>query len=400
MTFENLGFYTLAGAAQSPRDLLTEVADAERLGLGWVFISERFNVKEAATLSGAVGAASTTLHIATAATNHHTRHPIVTASYATTMHRLTGGRFTLGLGRGIGPLTAALGLAPVTTAQLEDFAGLMRRLWHGETIIGHDGPAGAYPFLRLDPAFDEDIPLGITAFGVNTLRLAGRAFDQVVLHTFFDDETLVRCVRTVKDAAEQAGRDPATVRVWSCLATVGDHLPEPVRLKKTVGRMATYLQAYGDLLVSTNGWDPAPLERFRADPFVAGYRGAIDQTATTEELEHVATLIPLGVAGDGGDGITRAVRGRRAAPVRPRRRRRHPPRVLAGRPRTGRAGVGRSAPLTVRRRAGRGDASPAGGRWCRRRSRRSAGTPRVGRSSRPAVGRPRAPRRRHVPLRR
>ncbi len=34
------------------------------------------------------------------------------------------------------------------------------------------------------------------------------------------------------------------------------------------------------------------LARFRADPFVAGFRGALDATATTEELEHVATLIP------------------------------------------------------------------------------------------------------------
>jgi probable F420-dependent oxidoreductase len=208
------------------------------------------------------------------------------------MHRLTRGRFTLGLGRGIAPLTAALGLPPVTTAQLEDFAGLMRRLWRGETVIGHDGPCGRYPFLRLDPAFDEDIPLGVTAFGPNTLRLAGRAFDQVVLHTFFEDDTLQRCVRTVKDEAERAGRDPATVKVWSCLATIGDHLPDDVRLKKTVGRMATYLQAYGDLMVSTNRWDPEPLARFRADPFVAGFRGALDQTATTAELEHVATLIP------------------------------------------------------------------------------------------------------------
>ena len=57
----------------------------------------------------------------------------------------------LGLGRGIGPMMGALGLPPVTTAQLEDFAGLMRRLWRGETIVGHDGPAGRYPFLRLDP---------------------------------------------------------------------------------------------------------------------------------------------------------------------------------------------------------------------------------------------------------
>ena len=75
-----------------------------------------------------MGAVSTNLQIATGATNHNTRHPIITASYATTMHRLTDGRFTLGLGRGIGPMMGALGLPPVTTAQLEDFAGLMRRL--------------------------------------------------------------------------------------------------------------------------------------------------------------------------------------------------------------------------------------------------------------------------------
>ena len=75
---DDLGFYTLAGRRRSPRDLIHEVHDGERLGLGWVFISERFNVKEAATLSGAVGAVSTTLQIATAATNHNTRHPIVT----------------------------------------------------------------------------------------------------------------------------------------------------------------------------------------------------------------------------------------------------------------------------------------------------------------------------------
>ena len=289
---DRLGFYTLAGAPASPRELIDEVRDGEEMGFGSVFISERFNIKEAATLSGAVGAVSSRIQIATAATNHFTRHPIVTASYATTMHRLTDGRFTLGLGRGIGPLTAALGYPAVTTAQLEDFAGLMRRLWNGEMILGHDGPAGKYRYLRLDPEFDEAIPLGITAFGPNTLRLAGRAFDQVVLHTFFTDETLSRCVKTVKDAAEQAGRDPDSVKVWSCFATIGDHIPEPIRLKKTVGRLATYLQGYGDLMVETNRWDPAVLAHFRADSFVSSFSGAIDGKATTAELEHVATLLP------------------------------------------------------------------------------------------------------------
>lgn len=287
-----LAFYTLAGAPQSPRELIAEIRDAEALGIGSAFISERFNIKEAATLSGAAGAVSERIGIATGATNHNTRHPMVTASYATTMHRLTGGRFALGLGRGIAPLFDAYGIPRITTAQLEDVAGLLRRLWRGETVIGHDGAAGTWPVLRLDPSFDEAIPLMLTAFGPNSLALGGRAFDGVILHTFFTDETLARCVRTVKEAAEQAGRDPASVRVWSCFATVGDHIPEPLRLKKTVGRLATYLQAYGDLMVTTNRWDPDVLRRFREDDLVRSFPGAIDDKADTAQLEHIAKLIP------------------------------------------------------------------------------------------------------------
>ncbi len=291
-SLNELGFYTLAGAPKTPRDLIAEVQQGEALGLGSSFISERFNIKEAATLSGAVGAVSTELGIATAATNHNTRHPMVTASFAMTMHRLTGGRFSLGLGRGIAAMFNAFGLPSIKTAEIEDFVGLMRRIWRGEVVVGHDGPAGRYPLLTMGPDYDEHIPMTFTAFGPNSLALGGRVFDAVVLHTFFTDETTARCVEAVKQAAEKAGRDPASVRVWSCFATVGDHLPEAIRLKKTVGRMATYLQGYGDLMVSTNQWDPKVLQRFREDEWVSGFRGAIDATATTEELEHVATLIP------------------------------------------------------------------------------------------------------------
>jgi len=287
-----IGFYTLAGAPKSPRDLIAEVQMAEQLGIGSCFISERFNIKEIATLSGAVGAISSKIGIATAATNHNTRHPIVTAAYASTMHFLTEGRFSLGLGRGIDAIFKAFGLPKITTAQMEDFAQLMRRLHHGETIIGHNGAAGKWPALRLDPAFDEHIPLTLTAFGPNSLALGGRAFDAVVLHTFFTDETTRRVVKQVKVAAEEAGRNPDHVRVWSCFATIGDHLPYDVRLKKTVGRMSTYLQAYGDLMVRTNDWDPQVLKNFRANKFVANFQGALDQKATTKELELVAELIP------------------------------------------------------------------------------------------------------------
>ncbi len=297
-----LGYYTLAGHADSPRSLIRDCHRAEAMGLGSTFISERFNVKDAAVLSGAVGAASETLGIATAATNHTTRHPMVTATIATTMHRLTEGRFSLGLGRGIDLLNGLYGIPTATMAQLEDIIGILRRLWHGDLVMGHDGPAGQFQFLHQSGDFDEDIPVVMTAMGDRTLEFAGRVVDGVVLHTYFTDETLARCVAAVHRGAEQAGRDPASVRIWSVLATVGDHLPEEVRLRKTVGRLATYLQGYGDLMVRANGWDPAVLERFRSDDVVASFPGALDATGTTEVLEHVAGLLPgewLGAAATG-----------------------------------------------------------------------------------------------------
>jgi probable F420-dependent oxidoreductase len=287
-----LGFYTLAGAPTSPRELIDEVIDAERLGLGTAFISERFNIKEAATLSGAAGAVSTRIGIATGATNHNTRHPMVTASYATTMDRLTDGRFALGLGRGIAPMFNAFGIPPITTAQLEDVVGLLRKVWSGQPVFGHDGPAGRYPVLAMDWGKTEPVPLMFTAFGPNSLALGGRAFDGVILHTFFEDETVARCVATIRGAAEQAGRDPASIRIWSCLATVGDHLPEALRLKKTVGRLATYLQGYGDLLVETNRWDAAELARVRESELFRSFGGAIDQVGTTEQLQQLQEVLP------------------------------------------------------------------------------------------------------------
>jgi probable F420-dependent oxidoreductase len=184
------------------------------------------------------------------------------------------------------------GMAHITTAQMEDFVGIMRRMFHGETILGHDGPAGSWPVLQLDTTLDEHLPMSLVALGPNSLKLGGRCFDEVILHTYFSDAATERCVRIVKESAEKAGRNPDTVRVWSCFATIGDHIPEPLRIKKSIGRLATYLQGYGDLMVSINQWDPAVLARFRSDPVVQNIPGSIDGIGTPEQLEHIATLLP------------------------------------------------------------------------------------------------------------
>lgn len=281
-----LACYGLAGHTDQPADLLDEVRLAEELGIGSVFLSERFNLKDAGVLAGAAAAATTRLGIATAATNHNTRHPLVTATMATTLHRLSGGRYALGLGRGFDLLFDVMGLPRVTGAQMEDAIGIYRRLWHGEAF-GHDGPAGSYPYLSQDRSFDEDIPVLMMAIGPKSLELAGRVADGVVLHTFFTDEALARAVETVRSSAERAGRDPATVRVWSVLATVEESIPEEQQLRKLVGRLATYLQGYGEVLVRANRWDLEALERFRADDLVQGYPGAFDAIGTVDELSHL-----------------------------------------------------------------------------------------------------------------
>lgn len=278
-----IGCYGLAGHSTNPRDLLDEVRLAESLGIGSVFLSERFNVKDAGVMAGAVAAATERIGIGTAATNHNTRHPLVTATMATTLHRLSGGRYAFGLGRGFDLLFDVMGLPRVTGGQMADAIGIYRRLWHGEGF-GHSGPAGDYPWLSQDSSFDEDIPVLMMAIGDKSLRLAGRVADGVVLHTFFTDETLARAVATVRAAAEEAGRDPASVRIWSVLATVEDSIPEEARLRKLVGRLATYLQGYGEVLVRANGWSLEDLQRFREHPLVVGYPGAFDAIGTTEEL--------------------------------------------------------------------------------------------------------------------
>lgn len=292
MRFPELGFYTLPGRVSDPRPLLQEVADAERVGLGSAWISERPDVKEAAALSGAAVARTAELAVAVGVTNPNTRHPIMTASLAATCSALSGGRFALGLGRGFAMRSDMWGVPRVTRAMLADTAGVLRRLWAGEKIVGHDGPAGRFPYLSLDAVVEPPPPLLLAALGPKSQALAGRAFDAALLHSHWGDAAVAAAVARVRAAAERAGRDPARVQVWSCLVTACD-LPEPVMLRHVVRRMTTYLQipGYGELIVDANGWDRAVLDRLRAHPLLQG--GLADAMEfSLEELRQLRDVYP------------------------------------------------------------------------------------------------------------
>jgi 5,10-methylenetetrahydromethanopterin reductase len=290
--FPEIGFYTLPGRVSDPRPMLQDVGDAAEIGLGSVWISERHDVKESAVLSGAAAAVTDALAIAVGVTNPNTRHLIVTAAIGSTMHALSGGRFALGLGRGFDIRSDMWGVPRVTRAMLEDTAHLLRRVWAGEKIFGHDGPAGRFPYLSLDYVADPAPPLVVAALGPKMQEMGGRAFDAVLLHAHWTDRAVADCVARVRRGAERAGRDPNVVQVWSCLVTAAE-LPESVELRHVVRRMTTYMQipGYGELIVDANGWDRAVLDRLRSHPALQG--GLADATEfTDDELRAIRDTYP------------------------------------------------------------------------------------------------------------
>ena len=291
--FPELSCYLLPGHTTTPVDVIEEAKQAEALGLGKVWLSERFDVKDAGVICSAALAVTDSIHVATAATNIHTRHPMVLATMCSSLHHLSGGRFELGLARGVGIRNQLMGLNKVSNAQMAEGVELLRKLWHGEKIMGHDGKMGNLPYLSMGDWMDADIPIHFAGFGPKSLRFAGEHFDGVHLHSFITDQGLRRARTYVREGAEKAGRNPDDIKIWSVLATVLNPTREDL-LRKLVARMATYMQApdYVELLIELNEWDPEVLTAFRASELVSSIAGGIDSVATLEQLEAISELIP------------------------------------------------------------------------------------------------------------
>jgi 5,10-methylenetetrahydromethanopterin reductase len=288
-----LGAYVLPGRVDDPRPAIDQARAAEELGLGSVWVGERFGTKDAGALAAAIGQATSTVGIGTAITTFATRHPLSLASLAMTIQALTAGRFTLGVGRSVAPLWRSLGLPNMTSDVLVDSVDIVGRLCRGEKVT-YDGPAGRFRSLRLGdlPAVAPP-PILLAAIGPKTLALAGRHFDGVILHPFLTVDAVERSAAIARRAAETAGRDPATVRVCATVVVAPD-LPPAEEQAVVAARAVTYFQipGFGELLAGVNGWDPAPLGHLRAHPQLANLRGSADNAFTRDELADVAGRLP------------------------------------------------------------------------------------------------------------
>ena len=291
--FERFGTYILPGRVADPQRGIDEATEAERIGLGAVWISERYATKEPAVLSGAVSQVVKNVRIA--GTMYVTmRHPLVTASVANLMQQLSGDRFRLLLARAVPKYMAQMGSAPITFPRLADAISIYRRLWAGETVA-YEGILGKFPQMVLTDRYDGPPPPVIfTAIGPKSLAFAGEHCDGVLLHPFITAEGVTRSANIVHQAAEAAGRDPKSVRIYHNVVVAPD-LPKDEEEAVVGGRAITYLQlpGFGEMLVQTNGWDVGVLGQIRSHPLLAnlGNKNA-DQSFTRQQLVEVSHVLP------------------------------------------------------------------------------------------------------------
>lgn len=291
-SLDDLSVYVLPGRSADPAAGLEQAREAERLGFGGVYVSERLDLKEAGATCGALVAVTQRARVGTALIHQGTRHPLTIAALAATLQTMSGGRFVLGLGRGLAALAPSLGLAKPTLAGMEHLVGVVRRLWAGERI-SEEGAAGNFRSLRfaeVPPVKAPPVVFG--TIGRLGLQLAGRAFDGVILHPFLTVDAVAASVALVRDAAERRGRDPSSVRVISTLVAGPDLASDRLDLAVRA-RAVSYFQVrgLGEQLVERNGWDPGVLDRIRSHPTLAG-SGIADTALTRDRLVASAEAIP------------------------------------------------------------------------------------------------------------
>jgi 5,10-methylenetetrahydromethanopterin reductase len=301
-----LGCYVLPGGVPDPRLGLDQAREAEGMGLGAVWIGERYDTKDLPSLAGAISQVTSQVRIGAAITHTGLRHPMVLASMGQTLQSLTNGRFVLGLGRSANWRWRAYGVQPPTSEVLADTADILRRLWAGETVT-YDGPAGHYPSLRL-PQRPEVAPppLLLAAVGPKTIATAGRSFDGVILHPFLTVEAVRRSTAALRESAERAGRDPDQLRCVATVVVAPDTSPKEAALA-IQARAAGYfsVEGLGDALVQANRWDPAELAGYRAQPPLVELGGLpADKHLTRQQLIELCSGMPASwlpsssVAGD------------------------------------------------------------------------------------------------------
>ncbi|MCH6172504.1 TIGR03842 family LLM class F420-dependent oxidoreductase, partial [Pseudonocardia alaniniphila] len=193
--------------AQTVVDLM---ARADELGFshGWTFDSQVL-WQEPYVIYPRILERTSRLTVGPMVTNPSTRDWTVIASMHATLIEMFGNRTICGIGRGDSAVRVQ-GRPPTTLARLEASMHVIRELAEGRAV-DLDGTTVHMPWIPQGAA----LPIWMAGYGPKALDLVGRAADGFILQ--LADPYLVEwTVKTVRAAAEAAGRNPAAITI--CVA--------------------------------------------------------------------------------------------------------------------------------------------------------------------------------------
>jgi probable F420-dependent oxidoreductase len=176
--------------------------------------------------------------------------PILLAKMLTTIDHLSGGRLDAGIGLGWMPeeFTATGARYDHRGARTEDFIRCLQAIWTDD-VVEYRSPSYEVPRSRVDPKPLQQPypPLLLGGAAAPSLRRAGRMAAGWVSSSRADPSTLAQSVDVVRSAAEEAGRDPASLR-FVCRAVTkvrdGERAPLVGSLEEIRGDLAI-LEAAG-----------------------------------------------------------------------------------------------------------------------------------------------------------
>jgi 5,10-methylenetetrahydromethanopterin reductase len=286
-----LSAYCLPGRSPDSRLAITHAIEAERIGLGSIWASERWEGKESGALCGAISQLTRRIRIVAGLVHFTGRHPLAIAGLGATMQRLSDNRFVMGIGRSNPIRLKKQGFPVFNLAHMRDSALLARRLWAGEKV-SYEGVLGRFEDLALLQPPEVAPLLMLGAVGPKGLALGGEVFDGVALHPFLTAEAVARSATAVRDAAARAGRDPRSVKVTACVVMGPDFLTPAELASAVYARAMTYFRGgtLGAAIVEANGWDPAPLDQVAAAGLVGEPRA--DSPGDMKRFAEAASLLP------------------------------------------------------------------------------------------------------------
>ncbi|GAB3225110.1 TIGR03842 family LLM class F420-dependent oxidoreductase [Kineococcus gypseus] len=145
-------------------------------------------------------------------TNPATREWSVTASTYATLNEMYGPRTICGIGRGDSAVRTLSG-KPTTLATLRESVHVIRELANGRAVE-HRGRTLRLPWAPVTGPTNRT-QVWVAAYGPKALQLTGEVADGFILQ-LADPDVAAWTIKTVKEAAERAGRDPDEVKV--CVA--------------------------------------------------------------------------------------------------------------------------------------------------------------------------------------